>query len=342
MPSHDNSHDTDATRDLLNDAMRTCEHARLTLELVAKQVALAEFSPPTDYQVAGTGRVVAEFSRATITKYLELVRSIDASIVLNSTDINVSYIDNELIAAALARVDEHLITQILRSKADGTLSPLAPIVDSEEAELIFAMLHAANRRVNAQGEPLIVEEDVDYRVLERLIWRIAAEARSVLERGLLELDEIDEILTTAAKRFLGPYRRRNLTSAERVAQRLVIDGANLSMLLHNALGRAQLRLFCAIIATRLGLPYITVQPAITQPERLALLLKALDLTDTETASILLEMSVPLNLADDHLIAIVEGSRSLKGNAPSEMLRQMRLYPAYRAAIFEKERSLKSR
>ena len=211
MPSHDNSHDTDATRDLLNDAMRTCEHARLTLELVAKQVALAEFRPPTDYQVAGTGRVVAEFSRATITKYLELVRSIDASIVISPTDINVSYIDNELIAAALARVDEHLITQILRSKADGTLSPLAPIVDSEEAELIFAMLHAANRRVNAQGEPLIVEEDVDYRVLERLIWRIAAETRSVLERGLLELDEIDEILTTAAKRFLGRYRRRNLT-----------------------------------------------------------------------------------------------------------------------------------
>ena len=117
-----------------------------------------------------------------------------------------------------------------------------------------------------------------------------------------------------------------------------MEGAEFAPLLVAALNRAQPRLFCALIAARLQLPSATVLPALTQPERLALLLKGTGLSDRDTGGILLELSAPLRLADDRLIAIIDGYRSLKGQATVEMLRQMRLNPHYRAAIFEKDRA----
>ena len=342
MAEHTDDFPDDCVPDLLATASRTCEHARLTLELIARQASLAGFRPPTDYQVYSTERVARTFVTAVTERYLTAAAMIDAGMHVAVEDVAMRAIDPDLIAIALARSDEHWITQALRTGATGTLRPLMPDEDAEEAELTLALLQAVDRRVDAQGDPLMIDEDVGHRILERLVWRIAAEVRALLVQRAGDVDDIDRTLTTAARQVLKARRHRSPPAAERVAQRLLKTDPDLSALLRAALDRAQPRLFCALIAARLRLPAAFVMRALTQPEQLALFLKAAGLSDHEAAALFLKLAVPLRLQDDRLIAIIEGYRSLKNRATVEMLRQSRLDPGYRAAIREQERHRASR
>ena len=339
MAEHTDRPDADPAPDLLSAASRTLEHARVALDLVARQVSLTGFQAPTEYQVDETARVVRAFVTNVTGRYLALVAAIDARFEITVDEVSLTAIDPALIAAALARADERWIAQALATGTNDDADLVAITTKLKEAELDLALLLSVSRDLDARMDPLMIEEDVDYRTLERLIWRIAAEVRSRLERRVGDVDDVDRVLTDAAKRFLGPRRRRPTAAAERLAKRLQEAETDFFTLLVAALGQAQPRIFCALIATRLALPTTFVAPALTQPERLALLLRAAGLSDNQTAGILLKLSAPLRLRDDRLIAIIDGYRSLNNRATVEMLRQMKLNPHYRAAIFEKEKSL---
>lgn len=325
--------------DLIEAARMGLEHAKIRRDLVAKKVMLPDFQSPTEYQIYETERLSKDFITRLIKEYLVIIASIDALIIIDSDEVFLNNDDNSLINFALARATEHWITKSLERRLDPARDLLAITSNLNELDLMIELLRSASIGIDDSGSPVLTFDDVDYRLLERLIWKLAAEIRHSVSEQTSGVDEADRILTVAAKRLLGPRRRRSTTPAERLAERLLQTDMSLSSLLLAALEQAQPRLFCALLAGRLGLSTAFVFPALSQPERLALLLKAAGLSDKETIKLIFELSTPLQIEQKRIMDIADGCRALRASSTEEMVRQMKLHPLYRQAISLRENAL---
>ena len=315
------------------------EHAKVGRDLVANKIILSEFRTPTDFQVYETRRLSNAFIRVLIKEYLVVVSSIDVLIIISSDDVSINNDDADLINSALARANEYWITQAItrRVRFGADLFEIASHI--EELDLMLDLVRSNAMRVDNDGNAVLGFNDVDYNVIERLIWRIAAEIRPSVARQAGGVDEADHILTKAAKQLLGPRRRRSPTPEERLAERLLKADMSFTSLLLATLGQGQPRLFCALLAGRLGLSTVFVIPALSQPERLALLVKAAGLSDQDTMEVIMELSVPLQIGENRILKIESGCQNLSASNTDEMVRKMRLHPLYRKAILHKEKAL---
>jgi hypothetical protein len=249
--------------------------------------------------------------------------------------------DAELVAALLARVEAHRLTERMRPSEPPAPSILDTFLQSGDeplAALAMALLTARSRRQNELDGSAIAVSDLPAELQYRMVWRIAAALRHhVLQRAALSPIETDRGLAAAGAAMLAAYDEedslegRAMQVARRVHQRRRLDDA----LVARAFSEGEIALATAMLAARGGIDFATAWEMIADVDgsRLTLLLRATGVVRGQAAVILRELAAagigPANLPDRMNVF-----DDLDPLAARDALRLWQSDPGYRSAIAE--------
>jgi uncharacterized protein (DUF2336 family) len=346
-------------RRLLADAASAARGERERLSAVLIDLFLADEHRPTDRQRAIMARLLKQLVReveADLRADLFATLGDDAPVALTAalgtTRIEIAapilaraqvLRDPGLVALLLMRAEEHRIVSGLRrmSAVDPDGAPRhATSIDSADpagAELEMAVLIAESRRFDRAQDPTISGRDLPADIQHRLVWLVAAALREYMI-GVHEMDGavVDAAMTRAVAHSLATHDEGGGldASAMRLARHREGMGTNTDAALYDALRAGRLALFVAMLAVRAGIDQHDAFAMVSHPgaERLAVLLRAIDVERDVAALILFDLAAVNGLQESRLADQVDDFAALRVDEAAAAVRPWQIDAGYRAAI----------